>query len=130
MIKAPESLMADVLASIQKRESAWFRRPAATWPQPLLYMLVLAASVGIAWGTTEILPALRAVNFQELLATPIARMAALCETFDTLARTVALLGRTTIAPALLVLAGTGSVSFLVLFGAGTALWRSTTRIRG
>jgi len=131
MIKAPESLIPGVLSLIRKRQLAWYRRPAATWPRPLQYGLILACLVafsGIAWGTIEILPALRAIDLRELFSVPVTRIAAISGTFDTLMRVGSLLGRTTIAPALLIIAAAGSLFYLVLFGAGTAILRSAVRI--
>jgi hypothetical protein len=131
MIKAPESLIPSVLSLIRQRQLAWYRRPATTWSRPLQFGLILAclmAFAGITWGTIEIMPALRAIDLRELFAVPVAKIAALSGTFDALMRAGALLGRTTIAPALLIIAAAGSLFYLVLFGAGTAIMRSAVRI--
>ncbi len=131
MIKAPESLIPGVLSLIRKRQLAWYRRPATTWPRPLQVGLILAclmAFAGITWGMIEIMPALRAIELRELFAVPVAKIAALSGTFETLMRIGSLLGRTTIAPAFLIIAAAGSLFYLVLFGAGTAIMRSADRI--
>jgi len=131
MIKAPESLIPGVLALISRRQLAWYRRPATTWPRPLqvgLILVCLTAFAGIAWGTIEIMPALRTIDLRELFAVPVAKIASLSGTLDTLMRVGALLGRTTIAPALLIIAAAGSLFYLVIFGAGTAIMRSAVRI--
>jgi hypothetical protein len=131
LIKAPDSLIPGVISLIHERRLAWYRRPATTWPRPLQFALValsLMAFAGIAWGMIEIVPSLRAIDLRELFATPIAKITALSGTFETLLRVGALVGRTTVGPALIALAAFGSLFYLILFGAGTALWRSAVRI--
>jgi len=131
LIKAPDSLIPGVISLIHERRRAWYRRPATTWPRLLQFALVglgLMAFAGITWGTIEIIPILRAIDPQELFATPIAKITSLTGILDTLVRTSALVGRTAVGPALLALATFGSLFYLILFGAGTALWRSTVRI--
>ena len=131
LIKAPDNLIPGVISLIHERRRAWYRRPATTWPRLLQFALValgLMAFAGIAWGTIEIIPLLRAIDLRELFATPIAKITALSGTVDTLLRVGALVGRTAVGPAVLALATLGSLFYLILFGAGTALWRSAVRI--
>ena len=131
LIKAPDSLIPGVISLIHERRRAWYRRPATTWPRLLQFALVglgLMAFGGIAWGTIEIIPILRAIDLQELFATPIAKITSLTGTLDTLVRVGTLVGRTAVGPALLALATFGSLFYLILFGAGTAIWRSAVRI--
>jgi hypothetical protein len=131
LIKAPDSLIPGVISLIHERRRAWYRRPATTWPRLLQFALValgLMAFAGITWGTIETIPILKAIDLQELFATPIAKITSLTGTLDTLLRVGTLVGRTAVGPALLALATFGSLFYLILFGAGTALWRSAVRI--
>lgn len=133
MLKAPESLIPGVLAAIARRQTAWYRRPATSWPHALQLAFVVC-SLAILTGTvvvgSHLLPTFQPVDLRGLLAEPVSRILALFGTLETLLEAGTLIGRVTVGPALFIIAAAASVFYLVLFGLGTAIWRATRQIAG
>ena len=130
-LRAPEGLIPGVMSAIARRQTAWYRRPATSWPQSLQLAFVAVALLvlgGAVWIALHHLPAFQPVNLQSLFAAPISKLMALSATLEALLNAGSLVGRVAIGPALLIIAAAASVFYLVLFGMGTALWRATRRI--
>jgi hypothetical protein len=119
------------MAAIARRQKAWYRQPATSWPLPVqlaFAALSLIALGGALWIAVQALSAFQPVDLRTLLAAPLSRITALTATFDALLDAGALVGRVAIGPALLITVAAASVFYLILFGMGTALWRATHRI--
>lgn len=129
-LRAPDSLIGNVMATINQRQVAWYRRPATNWPLSLQLAFAIgsiAVLAGLAWLATGWVPAVDGTQLRDLLVAPVARIVALFGTLETLLRATSLVGRMALGPAILVVIAAFSVFYLVLFGMGTALWRSFTR---
>lgn len=129
-LKAPESLISNVMATISQRQMAWYRRPATTWPLSLQLVFAFASIAiltALTWMATDWLPASGGMELRELLIAPIARIVALFGTLETLLRATSLVGRMALGPAVFIVVAICSAFYLVLFGMGTALWRSFVR---
>ena len=129
-LRAPDSLIANVMATISRRQVAWYRRPATTWP------LSLQAHLRVRFGRdtggphlagNRLASSISGIELRDLLAAPVARVIALFGTLETLLRASSLVGRMALGPAVFVVIAICSAFYLVLFGMGTALWRSFSR---
>lgn len=129
-LRAPDSLIANVMATISRRQVAWYRRPATTWPLSLQLTFAFGSVAILAvltWLATGGLPSISGIELRDLLAAPVARVIALFGTLETLLRASSLVGRMALGPAVFVVIAICSTFYLVLFGMGTALWRSFSR---
>jgi len=128
-LRAPDSLLSNVMASIGQRQAAWCRRPATTWPlglQLTFGLVSIALLAGLTWLAPGWSPATGGIDLHDLILEPMTRIIAFFGTAETLFRAGSLVGRVTLGPALLVLAALASIFYLALFGMATALWRSAT----
>lgn len=129
-LRAPDSLIGNVMATIAQRQVAWYRRPATTWPLSLQLTFAfgsIAMLIALAWLATGWIPAINGAELRDLLVAPVARIVALFGTAETLLRATSLVGRMALGPAVFVVIAVCSAFYLTLFGMGTALWRSFTR---
>ena len=129
-LKAPDSLIANVMATISQRQAVWYRRPATTWPLSLQLTLAfgsIAMLAALTWLATGWLPEISGSEWRDLLVAPVAKIVALFGTLETLLRATSLVGRMALGPAVFMVIAACSAFYLVLFGMGTALWRSITR---
>jgi hypothetical protein len=129
-LRAPDSLIGNVMATISQRQVAWYRRPASTWPLSLQLGFTfgsIAVLAALVWLATGWLPAFNGIELRELLVAPIARIVALFGTLETLIRATSLVGRMALGPAVLVIVAACSALYLAVFGLSTALWRTFAR---
>lgn len=129
-LRAPDSLISNVMGTISQRQVAWYRRPATTWPLSLQLVFAVGSITtlaALAWLVTGWIPATNGAELRELLVAPIARIIALFGTLETLLRATSLVGRMALGPAVFIVIAICSAFYLVLFGMGTALWRSFMR---
>ncbi len=131
LLRAPECLLSNVMASIGQHQTAWYRRPATTWTlglQLTFGLVSIALLAGLTWLATGWVPATDGIDLHDLILEPMTRIIAFFGTAETLFRAGSLVGRVTLGPTLLVVAALTSLFYLVLFGMGTALWRSANRM--
>jgi hypothetical protein len=130
-LKAPADLIPNVMSTIRQRQLAWYRRPATSWP-PAIQIGAIAAMLGLIagllWVFGDRLSGLQTLDLRSLVEVPMAKLIALTGTIEVMLKAFTLIGRTTIGPALLLLTALASISFLALFGMGSALWRAVARV--
>lgn len=134
-LTAPATLLPNVMAAIRARESrvlAWYRRPATTWP-PAWRIALGVAALGLfallVAGVQLLWPGLPAWIDSPLLSRIANTVSLVWSTTATLVDAFSLVVRDSLSPVLLAIAGGACLSYLILFGAGSALWRAAMRPR-
>lgn len=130
-LEAPDTLVPNVMAAIRAQEdarsTAWWRRPATSWPSAMRIGMggtALALFMLLVFAGHLLAPSIADSTESNFIAHTVAKFGELWTGLVIVIRALAGLFRQTVSPLLLAVIAGISLSYIALLGIGGALWRA------